>query len=623
MRLFLPLMATLFLTAPLVPAQPVPPVPIIFDTDMGNDVDDALALAMIHTLESRGEAKLLAVTVTKDNLKAAQFVDILNRFYGRPSIPVGLVRNGVTPEDNPMIAAPIAMRDAAGRPVFETRIASRDDAEDPVTVLRRTLEQAADASVVIVQVGFSTNLARLLDSPGGRELAARKVRLLSAMAGAFPAGKPEYNIKMDIASARKVFVEWPTPIVVSGFEIGLAIEYPGVSIERDYRYVPRHPVAESYRAYQKMPYDRPTWDLTSVLYAVRPQAGDFTLSGPGTIRIAKDGTTSLEAAPDGRHRYLILDPTKKQRIIRTMVDLASAPPTALLRAQTAKLREMAAAAPRLPLQLSDVKIQMPKPDWELGYVSSAAAAPDGTVYLLQRGLTPDPVLVIDRQGRVIRSWGRGLFQIPHSIRLDAAGDVWTVDAASSKVFKFSRDGKLLLEIAVGGQPQTTGAFNGTADIAFSKTGRVFVADGYGNARVLEYTPQGRKVREWGVSGTGPSEFHLPHGIAIDEDDTLFVADRENGRIQRFTLDGKYLGEFAGLGKTFSVTAAGGALWIGTQPREEPNGAPGWIMKLDRKTGRILGVVESSGHHSVSVTAEGEIFTGVRPDRLLWFRDAGR
>jgi DNA-binding beta-propeller fold protein YncE len=297
----------------------------------------------------------------------------------------------------------------------------------------------------------------------------------------------------------------------------------------------------------------------------------------------------------------------------------AAQPVPEMQAETAKLRAMAAAAPHLPLSMTDIRILAPKPDWELGFVSSAAAAPDGTVYLLQRGLTSDPVVVVDRSGHVIRSWGKGLYKIPHSIRLDSAGDVWTVDAASSRVLKFSPDGRLLLEIEVGGQPQTRSAFNGAADVAFSKSGRVFVADGYGNARVVEYTQRGAKVREWGTPGTGPGQFHLPHGIAIDEDDTIFVADRENGRIQRFTLEGAYRGEFGGLGKTFSVTVAGGALWIGTQPRDEPNGAPGWLMKLDRKTGKVLGVVESPGHHSVTVTAQGEMFTGVRPDRLLWFK----
>jgi inosine-uridine nucleoside N-ribohydrolase len=301
------------------------PPGVIFDTDMGNDVDDALAMAMLHALDSRGEIRLLAVTVTKDNIQAAQFCDILNRFYGRPEIPIGLVSKGVTPENNPMISVPVERRNAAGAYVYPRKIHARRDVRDATAVLREVLEKQPDGSVTIVQVGFSTNLARLLEQPGGRELAAKKVRLLSAMAGAFP-GKPEYNIKMDIPAAKKVFADWPTPIVASGFEIGLALEYPAASIERDFGYVEWHPVADSYRAYKKMPYDRPTWDLTSVLYAARPDGGYFRLSEPGTVRVLDSGVTEFAKSPGGRHRHLILDPAQKKRILDAFIELASRKP---------------------------------------------------------------------------------------------------------------------------------------------------------------------------------------------------------------------------------------------------------------------------------------------------------
>lgn len=301
------------------------PPGVIFDTDMGNDVDDALALAMLHSLHTRGEVRLLAVTVTKDNIKAAQFCEILNRFYGRPEIPIGLVTNGVTPEDNPMLSVPVDRRNAAGAYVYPRKIQARRDVPDAVTVLRATLEKQPDASVIVIQVGFSTNLARLLDQPGARELIVRKVRLLSVMAGAFP-GAAEYNIKMDIPAAKKLFAEWPTPIVASGFEIGKALEYPASSIERDFNYAEWHPVADSYRAYKKMPYDRPTWDLTSVLYAARPDAGYFRLSEPGTVKVLDSGVTQFDKSPQGRHRHLILDPAQKQRILDAFIELSSQKP---------------------------------------------------------------------------------------------------------------------------------------------------------------------------------------------------------------------------------------------------------------------------------------------------------
>jgi len=308
-------------------------VPVIFDTDMGNDIDDALALAMLHAFESRGEARLLAVTLTKDNPYAAVYVDLVNHFYGRGTIPVGAVRNGKTPEDSAMIRVPAERKRPDGALLYPRRLASGNDAPEATGLLRQVLASQSDNSVVIVQVGFSTNLARLLDSGadahsplGGRELVARKVRLLSVMAGQFPGGRPEYNVKTDVPAATKVFSAWPTPIVASGFEIGETILYPARSIENDFSYVEHHPIADAYRNYMKMPYDRPTWDLTAVLYGLRGDRGYFSLSEPGSIRVDAEGRTRLERDPAGRHRYLIVDDLQRARILEALIYLSSQPP---------------------------------------------------------------------------------------------------------------------------------------------------------------------------------------------------------------------------------------------------------------------------------------------------------
>ncbi len=309
------------LCASLLPA--VEPVRLIFDTDMGNDVDDALALAIIHSFESRGEARLLAVTVTKDNRFAAPFIDIVDTFYGRAGIPIGVVKNGKTPEDSPMIRVPSERRKPDGSFVYPHRLTDGTNAPDSVTVLRRALAAEPDGSVVIVQVGFSTNLARLLAADPA--LVARKVRLLSAMAGAFPSGNPEYNVKTDIPSARKVFDEWPSPIVFSGFEIGEALLFPAKAIENDFAWTPEHPVADAYRNYKRMPYDRPTWDLTAVLYAIRPGHDYFELSAAGRVTVDDQGQTHFTAAEGGKHRYLILGPAQKARTLESLILLASEP----------------------------------------------------------------------------------------------------------------------------------------------------------------------------------------------------------------------------------------------------------------------------------------------------------
>jgi len=309
-------------------------IPLIFDTDMGNDIDDALALGVIHALETRGECRLLAVTVSKDNPFAAPYCDLVNTFYGRPGIPLGVVQNGKTPEDSPYIRIPCERRDTLGR-VYPRQLETGADARDAVEVLRQALSQAEDASVVVVVVGFSTNLARLLDSPAdqhsplaGRELVAKKCRELVMMAGMFaPAGRQkEYNVFIDLPAAKSVFANWPTPVVVSGFEIGLAIKYPASSIEQDFAYVANHPLAESYRLYQKMPYDRETWDLTAVLYAIRPERGYFGLSEPGEVTVDDAEITQFAPAPAGRHRYLTVTPEQIARVREALIQLASQPP---------------------------------------------------------------------------------------------------------------------------------------------------------------------------------------------------------------------------------------------------------------------------------------------------------
>jgi inosine-uridine nucleoside N-ribohydrolase len=304
---------------------------VIFDTDMGNDVDDALALGILHALETRGEAKLLAVTITKDNPYAAAFVDLEDTFYRRGEIPIGIVKSGKTPNDSAMIRVPSERRNPDGGYVYPRRIAL-GAAPDAVAVLRQVLGKEEDASVTIVQVGFSTNLARLLDSKAdessplsGTELVAKKVRLLVAMAGHFPPAQPEYNVVTDIPSAQKVFTQWPSPVVFSGYEIGQALLFPARSIEHDFSWVRDHPVVDAYRNYMRMPYDRPTWDLTAALYAVRPDGGYFSLSPKGTVRVDDKGNTIFTASADGKHRYLILDDAAKARTLEALILLASQP----------------------------------------------------------------------------------------------------------------------------------------------------------------------------------------------------------------------------------------------------------------------------------------------------------
>lgn len=309
------------------------PVRIIFDTDVGNDVDDVLALSVIHALQSRGECELLAVTITKPDELAGPFVDALNTFYRRPGIPIGYTHAALNNEPSKFL--PLAEVKDSRKLRYPRRLKRSSDAPEATRLLRQILSCQPDRSVVLVQVGYFSNFAALLDTPGdavsplnGGDLVRQKVKLLSVMAGSFRTTHHdrEYNVVQDLPAAKRLVPRWPTPIVWSGFEIGIAVPYPAVSIERDFNYLPHHPAAEAYRLYNPPPHERPTWDLTSVLYAVRPDRGYFDLSAPGQVTVEEDGFTRFTPAPGGRDRYLILSPAQVVCAKEALVQLASQPP---------------------------------------------------------------------------------------------------------------------------------------------------------------------------------------------------------------------------------------------------------------------------------------------------------
>ncbi len=311
------------------------PVRIIFDTDLGNDVDDALALAVAHAFENRDECKILAVTLTKANPYAASMADVLDTFYGRPNIPIGMVHNGVTPEEGAYNKQVALTKTEKQQPAFPHRIGEKTPVPDAVMVLRKVLAGEKDGSVVIVQIGFSTNLARLLESGpdniselSGLQLVEKKVRLLSIMAGTFDSKYThvEYNIAKDLPSAKKLFADWPTEIVFNGYEIGDMIQYPSASILNDYDYVKYHPVREAYHYYCSLNRDTPAFDIMSVLYAARPDRGYFDLSENGTVVLDAEGKTTFQPNPNGKHRYMIVSAIQIARIREAFSNLASEPP---------------------------------------------------------------------------------------------------------------------------------------------------------------------------------------------------------------------------------------------------------------------------------------------------------
>jgi hypothetical protein len=298
------------------------PVKIIFDTDVGNDVDDALALSVLHALQSRCECELLAVTITKPDELAGPFVDAMNTFYGRPGIPIGYTHAKLVNDPSKFLL--LAEAKDGEQPRYPHHLKRSSDAPEATALLRKILSQQPDQSLVLVQVGYFSNFAALLDTSGdaespltGRELVQQKVKLLSVMAGSFkPSGHDlEYNVTQDLPATKKLAKDWPTPVVWSGFEIGIAVPYPAMSI-----------AAEAYCLYNPPPHERPTWDLTSALYAVRPNRGYFSLSSPGRVTVEEDGFTRFTPAPEGRDRFLILNELQIARVKEALVELASQPP---------------------------------------------------------------------------------------------------------------------------------------------------------------------------------------------------------------------------------------------------------------------------------------------------------
>lgn len=308
---------------------------VIFETDIGNDVDDALALDMLYKYVEWGQVDLLAVMINKDAPAPAEYMDIMNTWYGHTDIPVGIVRDGSDDPWGQYAQKVVDLKNEDGTPMFARSRESYDDLPDAHILYRQILAKQPDASVVIATVGFSTNLARLLDTPAdeyspltGKELVAKKVKLLSAMAGNISELEHhEYNVVKDLPAAVKVFAEWPTEIVVSPFEVGRAIKYPGESIENDFAWALKHPMVEAYKAYLPMPYDRPTWDLTSVLYAVEGDSW-FTMSEPGRIEITQEGSSVFTSSPDGNVRYIKVDEAQSAAILAHFKEVITSQPKA-------------------------------------------------------------------------------------------------------------------------------------------------------------------------------------------------------------------------------------------------------------------------------------------------------
>ena len=215
----------------------------------------------------------------------------------------------------------------------------------------------------------------------------------------------------------------------------------------------------------------------------------------------------------------------------------------------------------------------------LGACSGIAINSKGHVYLFHRG--KQPIICLDSNGKFIRSWGDDTIGNAHALRIDGDDNVWVTDHGDHRVLKFSPEGKLLLALGrAGSAGDGIDEFNKPTDVAFGANGEIYVSDGYGNNRIMKFTPNGGFLAQWGKAGKGNGEFDLPHTIVVDQRGRVLVGDRENDRIQVFESTGKHVATWPGFAPFGLAFDSQGHLFVA-------DGRANKILQLDDH-GKIVG-----------------------------------
>jgi len=280
------------------------PVSVIFDSDMNTDCDDVAALAILHAMADLGEARILATGASSKNEESALCIDALNAAFGRPELPVGVPKGPGTAKPS-KYAAEIARR-------YPHRLRSAADAPDAARLYHDAIEKEPDGSVVLVTVGYLTNVAALLRLPDGPDLVKRKVRVWVCMGGNFVGHPPKDDLKlgnvnftMEKAGALEALRGWPAPLVFVGREIGSVPS--GLKIGARFGELPEsNPVRAAYALYfGGRPKDRHVADPTAVLYAVRGLGQRWTLQDRGHLDLHPDLTFEWKLDRDAHQGYLL------------------------------------------------------------------------------------------------------------------------------------------------------------------------------------------------------------------------------------------------------------------------------------------------------------------------------
>jgi DNA-binding beta-propeller fold protein YncE len=265
--------------------------------------------------------------------------------------------------------------------------------------------------------------------------------------------------------------------------------------------------------------------------------------------------------------------------------------------------------------------------WALTDVAAVAVDHNDRVYVFNRG--EHPMIVFDREGNFLRSWGEGLFRRAHGLHIGPDEHLYCTDDGDHTVRKCTLEGKVVMTLGIPGEPAPYMAgepFNRCTHTALSPRGDLYVSDGYGNARIHKYSPDGKLLRSWGEPGCDPGQFNIPHNICCDPDGWVYVADRENHRVQVFDGDGKYETQWnnmhrpcglltgAGPKPIFYVGEIGPALAIN---REVPNLGP--RISVLTHEGKLLARVGQAkagtqpdqfvAPHGLAVDSRGDLYVG--------------
>ena len=251
------------------------------------------------------------------------------------------------------------------------------------------------------------------------------------------------------------------------------------------------------------------------------------------------------------------------------------------------------------------------PDINFGEVSGVAQNSKGHTFVFNRG--PHPLIEFDNKGNFVRYLVEGLIKISHGIRIDSKDNIWLTDVGSHLVLKLNPNGNIIMVLGKSNIPgewdknTQTLLFNKPADVGFGSNGNIFITDGYGNSRVIKLDKNGKFLKAWGSKGNEKGQFNIPHAVVIDDSGLVYIADRENKRIQIFDQEGNLVKIWTHIGSPYGLDLS---------KKQEiflTDGVANRILKLDLN-GNILGTYGTSGKaagqfsmpHGIIVTSTGEI-----------------